>query len=60
MKPGGSESEVVVVKVGIQRLDDLQPVWASLHEHHVEVAPHLRALGVVRTSSASWEARRNV
>lgn len=35
----------------------LRPLWQSLHDHHVRVAPHLRQLGEVRRADASWAVR---
>jgi ribosomal protein S18 acetylase RimI-like enzyme len=46
------------VRAGVERVDDLQPLWESLHDHHVAVAPHLAALGPVRERAGSWAVRR--
>jgi ribosomal protein S18 acetylase RimI-like enzyme len=35
----------------------LQPLWESLHRHHVAIAPHLRQLGDVRSPAESWAGR---
>jgi ribosomal protein S18 acetylase RimI-like enzyme len=47
-----------IVRAGAERIDDLEPLWASLNLHHVEISPELRALGEVRTREASWRVRR--
>jgi GNAT superfamily N-acetyltransferase len=49
-----------IVRAGIERIDDLQPLWESLHEHHATVAPHLEELGPVRTPDQSWAVRREL
>ena len=40
------------------RLDDLEPLWKALHEHHRSVASHLETVAAFRTADASWERRR--
>jgi GNAT superfamily N-acetyltransferase len=52
-----SES-IEIVSAGAERIDDLEPLWGSLSEHHVAVAPHLRELGPLRSPAESWEVRR--
>ena len=47
-----------IVRVGSERIDDLQPLWESLHEHHATIAPHLTELGPVRAARDSWAVRR--
>jgi ribosomal protein S18 acetylase RimI-like enzyme len=47
-----------IVRAGSERIDDLQPLWESLHEHHATIAPHLTELGPVRTPDDSWAVRR--
>jgi GNAT superfamily N-acetyltransferase len=49
-----------IVRAGIERIDELQPLWESLHEHHATVAPHLEQLGPVRTPDQSWVVRREL
>jgi GNAT superfamily N-acetyltransferase len=49
-----------IVRAGIERIDDLQPLWESLHEHHATVAPHLEKLGPVRAPDQSWAVRREL
>jgi hypothetical protein len=52
-----SES-IEIVSAGAERINDLEPLWGSLSEHHVAVAPHLRELGPLRSPAESWEVRR--
>jgi ribosomal protein S18 acetylase RimI-like enzyme len=47
-----------IVRAGSERVDDLQPLWESLHEHHATIAPHLVQLGPVRAPRDSWAVRR--
>ena len=47
-----------IVRAGSERIDDLQPLWESLHEHHATIAPHLEELGPVRSATESWAVRR--
>lgn len=53
-------SDLDIRKAGLERLDDLRPLWASLHEHHASVAPDLEAIGPVRDAADSWEVRRSL
>jgi ribosomal protein S18 acetylase RimI-like enzyme len=53
-----AEGDVSIELAGPERLDELRPLWESLSDHHVEVAPRLRGLGPVRTSAESWDVRR--
>lgn len=55
---GNTEDEISIDLVGPERLDDLRPLWESLSDHHVEVAPRLQALGPVRSPAGSWAVRR--
>jgi GNAT superfamily N-acetyltransferase len=49
-----------IVRAGVERIDDLQPLWESLHEHHATIAPHLEELGPVRRPDQSWAVRREL
>jgi ribosomal protein S18 acetylase RimI-like enzyme len=49
-------SEAVIVDVSRERLDELEPLWRSLYEHHNEVTPHLRDRA--RPFEKAWESRR--
>lgn len=48
-------SELAIVRAGLERVDDLAPLWLALRDHHHEVAPHL---GPVREDEESWAMRR--
>jgi ribosomal protein S18 acetylase RimI-like enzyme len=52
------DTSVTIERGGAERIDELQPLWESLHAHHAAVAPHLQALGPVRTPGESWAVRR--
>jgi ribosomal protein S18 acetylase RimI-like enzyme len=47
-----------IVRAGADRIDDLRPLWQSLHDHHAEIAPALGAIGQVRSREDSWAVRR--
>lgn len=47
-----------MVPAGVERLDDLRPLWEALHDHHLEVAPELLSLGSARSAEDSWRVRR--
>ena len=47
-----------ILRAGRERIDDLQPLWESLHEHHATVAPDLSRVGPVRAAGDSWAVRR--
>jgi len=51
-------AEPVVVPVPQDRLDDLQPVWRALYEHHTALSPHLRDREV--PFEQAWESRREI
>jgi len=48
---------VAIVRAGLERLDDLEPLWKALQDHHAAVAPTLGGLGA-RTADEAWERRR--
>jgi ribosomal protein S18 acetylase RimI-like enzyme len=47
--------KVTIVEIGKDRLDDLEPLWKALQEHHIKVGAHL---GEARTPEESWAIRR--
>jgi ribosomal protein S18 acetylase RimI-like enzyme len=51
-------AERVVVPVQRDRLDELQPVWRALYEHHIALTPHLRDREV--PFEQAWESRREI
>ena len=46
----------MIVDVSEEHLDELEPLWRALHDHHNEVSPHLRDRK--RPYDCSWESRR--
>lgn len=48
----------VVIPVPQDRLDDLQPVWRALYQHHTALTPHLRDREV--PFEQAWESRRAI
>lgn len=50
-------AEVAIVRAGVERLDDLEPLWKALQEHHAAVAPTLGG-AAARSADESWERRR--
>jgi ribosomal protein S18 acetylase RimI-like enzyme len=52
-----SGGEVVISRAGAEAIPVLEPLWVCLHNHRVEVAPHLGALGPVRNPRDSWKVR---
>jgi ribosomal protein S18 acetylase RimI-like enzyme len=48
----------VITPAGVERLDELQPLWEALHRHHLAVAQPLLALGSPRSPKDSWRVRR--
>jgi GNAT superfamily N-acetyltransferase len=50
--------DVAVVRAGAERIDELQPLWESMHRHHAAIAPEMRAIGPERRPSESWQVRR--
>jgi len=49
-------ADVVIVEVSEERMDDLESLWRTLHDHHDDVSPHLRDRK--RPYERSWESRR--
>ena len=47
-----------VVSIPTDRLDDLQPVWRALYEHHIALTPHLHDRA--RSFEHAWEARQRI
>ncbi len=48
-------SSVAVVRAGRERLDELEPLWRALYEHHAQVG---RGVAPVRSLADSWRHRR--
>ncbi|HEY2768872.1 MAG TPA: hypothetical protein VGI76_11495 [Solirubrobacteraceae bacterium] len=51
-------TEPVIVPVPEGRLEDLEPLWRALYEHHSALTPHLRDREV--PFERAWEARRSL
>jgi ribosomal protein S18 acetylase RimI-like enzyme len=49
---------IEIARAGLERLEDVGPLWISLQRHHAEVAPELRVLGEARSGEDSWRLRR--
>ena len=49
---------VQITKAGAERVDELEPLWKALQEHHATVMPHLAGLAA-RDLDASWQLRRD-
>lgn len=52
--------EVTIVRGGVERIPELEPLWKALHHHHAAVAPHLTGLGPQKTPDESWQVRRGL
>ncbi len=48
---------MTIVRGGAERIDDLEPLWAALQEHHAGLAPTLGGLRA-RSVAESWAVRR--
>ena len=48
---------VAIVRAGRERIDDLERLWRTLHEHHASLAPTLGGLSA-RSVEDSWTRRR--
>ena len=50
--------EVEIVEAGTERLDDIESLWAAMHEYHAEVAGEAREVVPFRRAQDSWRLRR--
>ena len=48
---------VRIVRAGPERIDDLEPLWKSLYEHHRSVDPKIPGVAL-READESWSVRR--
>lgn len=46
-----------IFEVPKERLDELEPLWRALYDHHLALSPHLRERE--RAYERSWESRRH-
>jgi ribosomal protein S18 acetylase RimI-like enzyme len=49
-------TDLTVVQVPLDRLDELEPLWRALYEHHMALTPHLRDRRC--PYEQAWEAHR--
>lgn len=49
---------ISVTRVGSERIDDLEPVWKALHEHHATAKSQLADVTPLRSPRESWARRR--
>ena len=54
-----ADPEIVIRMSGVERIEELRPLWESLSAHHRAVAPRLAELGGVRDPADSWAVRRD-
>lgn len=47
-----------IVSVTVERMEELQPVWRSLYEHHLVLTPHLRDRA--QPFELAWQARQRI
>jgi ribosomal protein S18 acetylase RimI-like enzyme len=52
-----SEAKVRIVRGGAERIEDVAPLFAALHEHHAALVPELVGLPA-RSADAAWRLRR--
>jgi GNAT superfamily N-acetyltransferase len=50
--------DLQIVAVPAERLEELQPIWRSLYEHHLALTPYMRERA--REPHEAWEMRRQV
>ena len=50
--------EITVTRAGPERLDDLEPLWKALHDHHAVAASQLAGVTPFRSPGESWTRRR--
>ena len=51
-------TDPTVVSLPANRLDDLQPIWYALYEHHMGLTPHLRDRAL--PFEQAWRARQRI
>lgn len=54
--PTSSPDDVSIVRVGPECLEQLRPVYETLHAHHATLAPSLASVPV-RSAAESWRRR---
>jgi ribosomal protein S18 acetylase RimI-like enzyme len=48
---------VAIERVGAERIEEMEPLYLALHEHHTAIRPELRG-GAAREAAESWQRRR--
>jgi hypothetical protein len=38
-------TEITITRAGADRIDDVEPLWHAMHQHHRSVGAHLTAVG---------------
>ena len=51
-------TEIGILRAGAERIDDVEPLWHAMHQHHRAVAGHLAAVAPFRSDDESWVRRR--
>ncbi len=49
--------DVRIVKAGVERVDELEPLWKALQSHHHDLEGHIPGIPL-RDLDTSWERRR--
>jgi ribosomal protein S18 acetylase RimI-like enzyme len=50
--------DFAIAPLPVDRMDELQPVWRSLYEHHLALTPHLRDRA--QPFELAWRARQRI
>jgi ribosomal protein S18 acetylase RimI-like enzyme len=51
--------EVRIVKAGVERIPDLEPLWRALHAEHLVIDPRLPGIPM-RSQDEAWARRRDL
>ena len=51
-------TEIGILRAGAERIDDVEPLWHAMHQHHRAVAGHLATVAPFRSDDESWVRRR--
>ena len=52
-------AEVRIMKAGVERIREIEPLWNSLHAQHLSADPELPGIPM-RTQEDAWERRRRL
>jgi ribosomal protein S18 acetylase RimI-like enzyme len=50
--------DLEITPLPVDRMDELQPIWRSLYEHHLALTPHLRDRA--QPFERAWQARQRI